>query len=83
MTLSLELLALNLLATASGRLNPLDLFLDADIVVQAVMVGLVNLVFTVIAILTIDKHTGVNEFVVHPAKPLHEVARFCRRYPQA
>ena len=33
-------LSLNLLAAAPARLNPLDLFLQADIVVQAVMIGL-------------------------------------------
>lgn len=34
-------LTFNLLAAAPTRLNPLDLFLDADIVVQAVMIGLI------------------------------------------
>ncbi|NNF93076.1 MAG: Tol-Pal system subunit TolQ, partial [Altererythrobacter sp.] len=34
-------LSLNLVAAAPARLDPLELFLQADIVVQAVMVGLI------------------------------------------
>ena len=34
-------IALNLLGASAVRLDPLDLFIQADIVVQAVMIGLI------------------------------------------